>query len=110
METILGGNRPYTDDELAGFVLMALYRRKPTTIEAVQFHMPVERPTRPGPDATVKGVHWYDWGSKQQHPSCITMHGRVEVRDGDWILPEPDGVHYYPVAEGIFEATYEKVV
>ena len=38
--------------------------------------------------------------------------GRVArrmVTSGDWVLPEPDGVHFYPVKPEIFAATYEAV-
>jgi hypothetical protein len=28
---------------------------------------------------------------------------------GDWIIPEPDGEHFYPVKPDIFEKTYEAV-
>jgi len=38
-----------------------------------------------------------------------TMHEnqKVYVLEGDWILPEPDGEHYYPVKDEVFKNTYE---
>lgn len=40
----------------------------------------------------------------------ITIHGQeTKVVDGDWIIEEPDRIHYYPCKPDIFEATYEKV-
>lgn len=33
----------------------------------------------------------------------------VNLEVGDWIIPEPDGKHYYPCKPDIFEATYDKV-
>lgn len=38
-----------------------------------------------------------------------TMHNnqQVYVEKGDWILPEPDGEHYYPVKDEVFQKTYE---
>jgi hypothetical protein len=33
----------------------------------------------------------------------------VQVQEGDWIIPEPDGVHYYPCKPDVFEQTYERV-
>ena len=44
-------------------------------------------------------------------PHVHTIHkGQVVVLEvGDWIIPEPDGEHYYPCKAGIFEQTYEKV-
>lgn len=38
----------------------------------------------------------------------VTIHGqRTYIVDGDFIVQEPDGVHYYPVKPGIFTDTYE---
>ena len=41
-----------------------------------------------------------------------TMHNNqaVILEPGDWIIPEPDGIHYYPVKPAVFEATYEPVL
>lgn len=38
-----------------------------------------------------------------------TMHDNqaVKVEPGDFILPEPDGVHYYPVKPEVFYNTYD---
>jgi hypothetical protein len=33
----------------------------------------------------------------------------VILEVGDWIIPEPDGIHFYPCKPDIFEATYEPV-
>jgi len=33
----------------------------------------------------------------------------VTVQEGDYIIPEPDGIHFYPCKPDIFENTYEKV-
>ncbi len=33
----------------------------------------------------------------------------VRLLDGDFVLPEPDGEHYYPCKPDIFKVTYEKV-
>ena len=39
----------------------------------------------------------------------ITIHGQVTyVIDGDWIIDEGDGEHFYPCKPDIFEQTYEK--
>jgi hypothetical protein len=35
---------------------------------------------------------------------------RVFIEPGDYIIPEPDGVYYYPVKVKVFEAIYELVV
>ena len=33
----------------------------------------------------------------------------VAIKEGDWVLPEPDGIHFYPCKPDIFENTYEPV-
>jgi hypothetical protein len=38
----------------------------------------------------------------------ITIHGqRTSIASGDWIIQEPDGIHYYPCKPIIFEANHE---
>lgn len=75
------------------------YRKKPVVIEAEQFdgkpcNDPVGVLRRP----------------EDNSPYVVTIHGqRCYVVPGDWIIPEPDGVHFYPCKPDIFEATYEKV-
>lgn len=45
------------------------------------------------------------------HPHVHTIHNNqiVLIEVGDYIIPEPDGVHFYPCRPDIFEATYEPV-
>ena len=76
---------------------MAKFRKKPIVIEAVQYR-------REGPLA--KGVCYCAEGL----PAHVhTIHDRqvAVVTDGDWIIAEPDGEHYYPCKPDIFDATYE---
>jgi len=42
-------------------------------------------------------------------PHVHTIHAgqMVDLEVGDWIIPEPDGEHFYPCKPDIFEATYE---
>lgn len=78
---------------------MGKFRRRPTIIEAEQF------------DGTnfCKGV-LRDPG-KDQQAYVVTIHRqRCYVVAGDYIIPEPDGEHYYPCKPDIFEATYEPIV
>lgn len=80
------------------------YRKKPIVIEAEQFidaaHPP--RGVTLWPDEHGLQPRDMTWGF------VITIHGqRAHVMLGDWIIPEPDGVHFYPVKPDIFEATYE---
>lgn len=77
---------------------MAKYRKKPIVIEAEQF-------TGNGSDPA--GV-WRR--AEDSSPYVVTIHDqRSYLSPGDWVLPEPDGVHFYPCKPDIFEATYEPV-
>ena len=82
---------------------MPKFRKKPIIVEAEQFFygkLPINGVFYPRilPDgSTYQGDAW-----------VVTIHDqRVYLSDGDWILPEPDGIHFYPVKDDIFQATYE---
>lgn len=80
---------------------MAKFRSRPREIEAEQFHE--DRQPLPfsdkgacclGPDG------WY----------VVTIHGqKTRIVDGDWIVPEPDGLHFYPVKADVMKKNYEPV-
>lgn len=78
---------------------MTRYRKKPIVVEAVQFdNVPANDPP---------GVFRRP---EDNSPYVVTIHDqRSYLSPGDWIIPEPDGVHYYPCKPDIFEATYERV-
>lgn len=84
---------------------MPLYRRKPNVIEANQFFY--DSPAVPGvfyPSLTEDGKFYVG------QAFVITAHKqKVYLENGDWILPESDGEHYYPCKDNIFRATYELV-
>ncbi len=44
-------------------------------------------------------------------PHVHTIHNNqpVKVEVGDWIIPEPDGTHFYPCNPDVFSVTYEVV-
>lgn len=43
-----------------------------------------------------------------RHEFYVLCRGqRVNIRPGDWIVREPDGMGYYPVDNAIFLAEYE---
>lgn len=43
-------------------------------------------------------------------PFVTTIHGqRAYLKEGDWVFPEPDGIHYYPVADSVFKERYEEL-
>ncbi len=64
-------------------------------IEAEQFIEGIRTP--PGVLFTSEGV-----------PYVVTIHGQeTEIEIGDYIIREPDGVHYYPCQPEIFEKRYK---
>lgn len=84
---------------------MTLYRRIPTTIEAHQFTDPLNPPP---------GVQYQtiDYGTDEERGYFYVVtihHQKTPIRLGDWILPEGDGIHFYPCKPDIFESTYEEV-
>lgn len=44
------------------------------------------------------------------HKNSLGGFQHVFLSIGDWIIPEPDGEHFYPVKSDIFAATYDPVV
>jgi hypothetical protein len=86
--------------------LMAKFRKRPDSriFEHVQF---TESKTLG--ELKAAGVCLCEAGSFDAHVHTIHNNQIVELEDGDWIAPEPDGVHYYPIKDDIHEATYEAV-
>ena len=82
---------------------MPKFRKKPIVVEAEQWFGL----------GGAKGLCFCDFdGSKHfGMPHVHTIHNDqvIEVEVDDWILPEPDGIHYYPVKPDIFAETYEPV-
>lgn len=81
---------------------MSKFRKKPVVIEAVQF-----LEGQPIPKGVCFG--WRCNGDNHQHVHTAHENQKVYVEFGDWIVPELDGEHYYPIKPAIFEATYEAV-
>lgn len=83
---------------------MAKYRKKPVVIEAEQY-------AKYG--RLVKGmcnsISCYSSGNNEPHVHTIHNNQIVNLEIGDYIIPEPDGEHYYPCKEDIFLMTYDKV-
>lgn len=85
---------------------MPRFRKKPIEIEAVQWSGgAAERGVCVGPCPT------NDYLPTGLAPHLHAIHGgqSVYLEPGDWILPQPDGEHFYPCKPDIFEATYEAV-
>lgn len=80
------------------------YRKKPIEIEAEQY-------TAYG--KLVKGmcnsVSCFTSGNNQPHVHTIHNDQIVNLEIGDYVIPEPDGIHYYPCKANIFENTYDKI-
>ncbi len=83
---------------------MAKYRKKPVEVEAEQY-------VKYG--GLVKGMcnsrTCFLGTCNEPHVHTIHDNQLVLLEIGDWIIPEPDGEHYYPCKPDIFERTYEKV-
>ena len=92
---------------------MAKYRKKPVVIEAEQYV------------SASRFCHGYSQERKavlgvcQSHnclvaglqPHVHTINDQIVILEvGDWIIPEPDGEHFYPCKPDIFEASYEEVI
>ena len=84
------------------------YRKKPVVVDAEQF-----TEGKPWPRGVEAAKLQHNRRGERDHwmpgaPTVITVHGqRTLVADGDWIIAEADGIHYYPCKPDIFEQTYE---
>lgn len=80
---------------------MALYRSKSWTVEATQWF--------PGKEVT--GVQHFPKSERVSEFYAVeTIHGQLAFLDpGDWVVTEPDGVHYYPIKSDIFAKRYELI-
>ena len=79
---------------------MAIFRKKPIVVEADQYL----------DGMSVEGV-CCNMACPYLTAHVHTIHDGqfTPIADGDWIIAEPDGEHYYPCKPDIFEATYEPV-
>jgi hypothetical protein len=77
------------------------FRKKPIVIEAEQFTGNINLEGK-----FTRAIHLSD----TRRAYVVTIHGdRAYLAVGDWIIPEPDGVHFYPCKPDIFAATYDAV-
>jgi len=80
---------------------MAKFRKRPIVVDAEQFFY--SHPALPGVfyPPLIDGIYVGD-------AFVVTAHGqRVYLQNGDWVIAEADGEHYYPCKDEIFAATYE---
>ncbi len=73
------------------------FRKKPVEIEAWQYKGEIVK----GVCACVE--------SSNLHLHTMHKGQTVDLEDGDWIIPEPDGEHFYPCKPNEFEARYDKI-
>jgi hypothetical protein len=80
---------------------MKQYRHRPTVTRAAQYfasQLPEDRP---------EGVQ-VQFGEGK--PFVVTVHGeRAYLVDGDYVVAEPDGEHFYPCKSDIFVSHYEEM-
>ncbi len=88
---------------------MPKFRKKPVIVEAEQFGGFYAEPYPRGvkmqdnsndPDEQAKHGRYAFY--------VVTAHDqRAYLKQGDWVITEPDGRGHYPCKPDIFEATYE---
>ncbi|MDQ3919004.1 MAG: hypothetical protein M3348_11050 [Acidobacteriota bacterium] len=90
---------------------MPKFRKKPVVIEAVQWWPNVDHPAVNYDNAyTVNDAFFGGERLVREGPYVVTIHKeKAHLTPGDWIIPEPDGLHFYPCKPDIFRATYEPV-
>lgn len=83
---------------------MSKYRKRPGVIDAEQYLVF---------GMLVKGMCnsqvCYNNGNTLPHLHTIHHNQIVILEVGDFVIPEPDGEHYYPCKPEIFKNTYELV-
>ncbi|KKM79718.1 hypothetical protein LCGC14_1347050 [marine sediment metagenome] len=84
------------------------FRKKPVIVEAEQwFPQPEDTDELPQAGVFTQYCNWQAGGVAHY---VTTVHGqKAFLESGDWVVREPDGVHYYPVKPDIFADTYEPV-
>lgn len=92
-----------TIQRLVGMMAKIKVRKKPMIIEVEQFFY--DRPRIESvfyPDVSEDGRTYIG------DAFVVTAHDqKVYLQNSDWIFPEPDGEHFYPVKDEIFKNTYE---
>ena len=79
---------------------MPFFRKRPITVEAIQYSGKGLANFTPEFRGVVKGL--YD------EPFIVTLEGRMKIKIGDWIIKGVNG-EFYPCKPDIFEKTYEEV-
>ncbi len=80
------------------------FRKKPVIIEAEQFF----RSTTSLINNTT-GVCQCEKGDRRGHVHTTHNDQVVNLENGDWVIPEPNGTNYYPCKDEIFRNTYDSI-
>lgn len=83
---------------------MTRYRKKPGVVKAEQYD-----PFSKVPNGMCRSRPCFDAGNDLPHVHTIHNNQIALIEVGDWIIPEPDGLHFYPCKPDIFNKTYERV-
>lgn len=80
---------------------MPQFRRRTTFTEANQYQ---GRNDIPG---VCRSVACVTAGVNKPHVHTIHDDQVVLIEKGDWIIPESDGIHFYPCKPDVFDMIYE---
>ena len=83
---------------------MAKYKKKAIVIEAEQYVEYGKLVT-----GMCNSVSCFTAGNNMPHVHTIHNNQVVPLEIGDFVIPELDGIHYYPCKADIFAATYDPV-
>lgn len=83
---------------------MPIFRKKPVEVEAEQY-------TKYGKltKGMCNSLACFSSGNNEPHVHTIHNSQIVNLEVGDWIIPEPDGIHYCPCKPDILAETYDPV-
>lgn len=82
---------------------MPKFQKRPIIIEAEQFNGEIVNGMCVNPKCFI------NLESKSPHVHTIHRNQPVNVEIGDWIIPEPNGVNFYPCKDSIFRETYDLI-
>ena len=81
---------------------MAKFVKKPLVIEAEQYKEYGKLVI-----GMCNSQSCYTSGNNEPHVHTIHNGQMVNLEIGDWVIPEPDGEHFYPIKDDIMNKTYD---
>jgi hypothetical protein len=78
---------------------MSMFIKRPVIVNVEQYH--------PFSLGDIPGVCHCDSQKDGAHLHTIHKDQVVRLEDGDWVIPEMDGKHFYPCKDSVFQKTYE---